>query len=97
MKIAGKFVSYEETEYDIQGKKVTGRLLNVQVDGQLLPFKGGSINRELSKGVFEQYETGDACVLDCSVKVKEYTEKNDKGEDRKIRVNTLFVNDISGE
>jgi len=97
MKIAGKFISYEETDYDIQGKLVTGRLLNVQADGQLLAFKGGSISRELVKGVFQQYETGGACVLDCSVKVKEYTEKNDKGEDRKVKVNTLFINDISGE
>lgn len=96
MKIAGKFVSYEEKEYNIDGKNVTGRLLNIQVDGALLSFKGGSINRELSAGVFGQYEVGDPMTLECSIVIKDFKElQTREGKDpRIVKVPTLVVDNV---
>lgn len=91
MVLAGKFVSYAETEYVIEGKKVIGRLLNVTVDGHMLPFKGANISRDLNTAVFDQYATGDDIELRCSVSIKDY--KDLKGE-RTIKVPTIFVEGI---
>jgi len=90
MQIAGKFVSYEETEYVIDGKPVTGRLLNVNVDGALLSFKGSAITKELPKGFFEQFEVGEPLKLICKIKVREYNDLNGK----KTKVPTLYIENI---